>query len=114
LPLIGIPAGGGSLARGDRVEIFVRPESILLGRTPERLGAVDNRIRGRVDSVLFDGANSRVLVRHAASGHEIVATLPQTGAFAELSRGQDVHVGWTLAQAKCFPAGNDAAETPTV
>ena len=112
LPLIGVPAGGGSLARGDSVEIFVRPESILLGRTPERLGAVDNRIRGRVDSVLFDGANSRILVRHAASGHEIVATLPQTGAFADLTRGSEVYLGWTLAQAKCFPAGNGAPETP--
>jgi spermidine/putrescine transport system ATP-binding protein len=110
LPLIGVPAGGGSLARGDSVEIFVRPESILLGRTPERLGAVDNRIRCRVDSVLFDGANSRILVRHAASGHEIVATLPQTGAFADLARGSEVHLGWTLAQAKCFLAGNGAPE----
>ena len=109
LSLLGAPAGAGGLARGDRVEIFVRPESIILGHDATRLGAVDNRVRGRVENILFDGANSRVMVRDGASGHEIMVTLPQTGEFAALSRGQEVHLGWTLAQAKCFPAGDDAA-----
>jgi spermidine/putrescine transport system ATP-binding protein len=112
LSLLGSPAGDGRLARGDRVEIFVRPESIILGHDADRLGAVDNRMQGRVENLLFDGANSRVMVRDTRTGHEITVTLPQTGEFAELGRGRSVHLGWTRGQAKCFAVDDDAGEAP--
>ncbi|MFQ6022799.1 MAG: ABC transporter ATP-binding protein [Acidiferrobacterales bacterium] len=109
LSLLGTSASG--LARGKRVEIFVRPESIILGHDAGRHGTVENRVRGQVESILFNGANSRVMVRDAATGHEIIVSLPQTSEFAGLAKGEAVHLGWTRGQAKCFPASEDAAET---
>jgi spermidine/putrescine transport system ATP-binding protein len=67
-------------------------------------------MQGRVESLLFDGANSRVMVRDTRTGHEITVTLPQTGEFADLGRGRPVHLGWTRAQAKCFAVGDKTGE----
>lgn len=50
--------GTPGLREGAKVEVFLRPETISLGTD---LGA--SRLRGRVDSLLFNGANSRLLVR---------------------------------------------------
>ena len=52
-------------------------------------------------SILFNGAASRVLVEDDA-GETLEVTLPQTGEFASLKRGDMVHIGWGAAQATCF------------
>lgn len=66
-----------AMSQGDEVEIFVRPEAIALNRAgaPE----TSNQIEGTVDSLLFNGANSRILVR-TASGELIEVDTPQAGA----------------------------------
>ncbi|WP_323764451.1 ABC transporter ATP-binding protein [Marinovum sp.] len=91
----------GALAAGDRAEIFVRPESIRLAASAEALTAFDNHLQGRVTSLLFNGAASRVLVEDEA-GETLEVTLPQSGEFAALQRGDTVHIGWGAAQASCF------------
>ncbi len=93
--------GAGPLARGDEAEIFVRPEAVHIADSAEALAQFDNRLQGRVTSLLFNGAASRVLVEDDA-GETIEVTLPQTGAFSALKRGDIVHVGWGAAQATCF------------
>lgn len=90
------------LAAGQSVDLFVRPEAITLAGKEGELGAVANRLRGTVESVLFDGANSRVLVKEARTGGEITAALPQTGRFADLRPGQTVHLGWDAGGGLCF------------
>lgn len=95
---------GRSLNVGDRAEVFVRPEAIRIAGTPEELQHFDNRITGTVTSLLFNGAASRILVRDTA-GEEIEVTLPQSGEYAALSRGDAVHIGWSGDQGNCFPVG---------
>ena len=91
----------GPLAAGDTAEIFVRPESIRLAASAEALSGFDNQLQGKVKSILFNGAASRVLVQDDA-GETLEVTLPQSGEFAALKRGDAVHIGWGAAQATCF------------
>ncbi len=90
-----------ALSKGDAAEIFVRPEAVHLAASAEALLQFDNRLQGTVTSLLFNGAASRVLVEDDA-GETLEVTLPQTGEFASLKRGDRVHIGWGAAQATCF------------
>ncbi|SFC23947.1 ABC transporter ATP-binding protein [Tropicimonas isoalkanivorans] len=92
---------GRALSTGDRAEIFVRPEAIRIAHSAEELEHFDNRISGRVTSLLFNGADSRILV-DAAGSDEVAVNLPQSGEFAGLARGAPVHIGWSGAQGNCF------------
>ena len=102
LALVATANNAGEMSKGDTVEIFVRPESVALGRDKKQISAMDNQVEGEVVGVLFNGANSRVLVREAKSGGEIDIALPQTGEFNDLTRGQKIYMGWKHDQAKCF------------
>jgi spermidine/putrescine transport system ATP-binding protein len=62
----------------------------------------------RVDSLLFDGANSAVLLREAHSHTEFRIALPQTGEFANLTVGETVAFGFDAQRAVCFAAGDTA------
>ncbi|GLQ07626.1 ABC transporter ATP-binding protein [Sneathiella chinensis] len=93
---------GQGCKTGDAVDIFVRPESVALSRSADALSGMENRLAGQVKNVLFNGANSRILVQDPTNGGEIMVTLPQTGEFNDLRAGQDLHLGWKLSQAKCF------------
>jgi len=104
LTMIATRAGEPALSKGDAVDIFVRPEAIVLGRDADGAGGCENRLPGRVESLLFDGANSRVMVRHPATGGDIMVALPQTGELMGLRRGEDVYLGWRARQATCFAA----------
>jgi spermidine/putrescine transport system ATP-binding protein len=55
----------GAIAAGDAVEAFVRPEVVSLGRSAAELPAA-SRACGQVQSLLFDGANSAVLLQGSA------------------------------------------------
>jgi spermidine/putrescine transport system ATP-binding protein len=96
-------AHGRALKPGDLTDIFVRPEAIRLAHDAAEIGKFDNRIAGTVTSLLFNGAASRILVRDQ-QGEEIEVTLPQSGEFAALARGDTVHIGWSGEQGNCFPA----------
>ncbi len=95
------------LSKGDDVDIFVRPESIVISFDAKGVGKFDNNLQGTVEAVLFNGANSRTLVRETATGTQVDVALPQTGEFAELTPGTEVHLGWGRAQARCFAASDD-------
>jgi spermidine/putrescine transport system ATP-binding protein len=89
------------LAAGEAAEIFVRPESIRIAAGAEGLSGYENQLTGTVTSILFNGAASRVLVQDGA-GETLEVTLPQSGEFGGLKRGDTVHIGWGAAQAACF------------
>ena len=103
---LSLVAEGAAAAQGERVEIFVRPEAIRVGFEPGDVSGFENRLAGRVTSLLFNGANSRILVRDDRSGGEIDVALPQSGEFSKLDRDAFVHVGWSRAQSICFPTGS--------
>ncbi len=107
LTMIATQAGDSGISKGDPVDIFVRPEAIVLGRDAGGADGRENRLPGRVESILFDGANSRVMVRHPQTGDDIMVALPQTGGLVGLARGEDVHLGWDARQAKCFAAATE-------
>jgi spermidine/putrescine transport system ATP-binding protein len=90
------------LVTGQSVDLFVRPEGITLSKNPVEVGGLANRLAGTVESVLFDGANSRVLVKEARTGGEVTAALPQTDRFADLGPGQSLHLGWSAGGGLCF------------
>ncbi len=96
-----IGVSGTTLASGDDVDIFVRPEAMSIGHgAGEKIG---NRIAGTVDSLLFNGANSRLLVR-VASG-ELLEVDSQNMDGAEPKRpGMSVELTFQPSRTLCFPA----------
>jgi len=96
---------GRGLAVGDPAEIFVRPEAIRIANDAADVAQFENRMTGRVASLLFNGAASRAMLRPESGGDEIEVALPQSGEFADLSRGDTVHIGWDGAQANAFATG---------
>ena len=93
------------LKKGDKAEIFVRPEAIEIAKSKAALKTFENHVSGTVSSILFNGANSRILVRDDASGGEIDVSLPQSGVFSNLQRGQAVNIGWSIEKSSCFMKG---------
>jgi spermidine/putrescine transport system ATP-binding protein len=57
---------------------------------------------GKVESLLFDGANSAVLVREATTQLEFRIALPQTGRFADLVPGEYLAFGFEPTRAVSF------------
>jgi spermidine/putrescine transport system ATP-binding protein len=97
---------GGSIAAGDPVDAFMRPEVIDLARDASELPSTAQRFAGSVQSLLFDGANSAVLVREETTRAEIRIALPQTGRFADLGVDEKVTFSVDPQRAVCFRAGN--------
>jgi len=92
----------GTLAAGDAVEAFVRPEVVDIARDANELPRGAQRFAGRVASLLFDGANSAVLVTEETTRAEIRIALPQTGRFADLSVDEKIAFGFDAERAVCF------------
>jgi spermidine/putrescine transport system ATP-binding protein len=105
---IRLPGGSVIEGTGDaghaRGACFVRPEAIAIAAAPDALDGLPNRFAGRVAAVLFDGANSSVMIEAAGLGAPLRAALPQTGAMAGLGVGAPVAVGWSAEAARIFPA----------
>jgi len=101
---LAIPARAvGKVACGAAVEAFVRPEVARLARRAAVLtDAGLPSFSARVESLLFDGANSAVLLREAQSNAEFRIALPQTGEFADLTVGETVAFGFDAQRAVCF------------
>jgi spermidine/putrescine transport system ATP-binding protein len=94
----------GAITRGAPVEAFIRPEAVTLGRSAAELPAGQSPCTGEVLSLLFDGANSVVLLRETKSRAELRVALPQTGAYADLSPGATIAFAFDPQRAFCFPA----------
>ena len=95
----------GQVALGQAVEVFIRPEAISLARQAAELPQNHSgyiSFTGQVESLLFDGANSAVLLRETASRTEWRIALPQTGLLADLRVGETVTFGFDSMQAVCF------------
>lgn len=98
----------GAIATGDAVEVFVRPEVAILARSAAELPPGQPHHAGDVQSVLFDGANSAVLLQEARSRREFRIALPQTGQFSDLKPQEKVMFSFDPSRAVCFPARTGA------
>jgi spermidine/putrescine transport system ATP-binding protein len=94
----------GEVSVGDAVEAFVRPEAALLARDLAELPAEQPSYAGRVESVLFDGANSTVQLREVTTQLDFRVALPHIGRLADLRVGEAVHFGFDPQRAVCFRA----------
>src|SRR5690606_25520716 len=99
--MVHLEGGGRAAARladgsrqGDRVEVFLRPEVVAIGSGGE--GAT---LDGVVDSLLFNGANSRVLVR-AVNGRLVEVADPSAAPAVE--KGDAVKLTWQPTRARVF------------
>ncbi|MGD1926279.1 MAG: ABC transporter ATP-binding protein [Paracoccaceae bacterium] len=103
LSMIATRREGEGFIEGQNVTVFVRPEFVTASKR-ETAGSKDgseNQLAGVVDSVLFNGANSRVLVR--GPSHELIeADVVVTGGTEDLRAGDAVTLGWAPAQTMCF------------
>jgi len=99
----------GSIAAGDAVEVFVRPEVAMLARNEDELPSGQPRHAGEVQSLLFDGANSAVLLQETRSRREFRIALPQTGQFSDLKPQEKVLFSFDPSRAVCFAARPGAA-----
>jgi len=94
----------GTLDVGQSASLFIRPEAIEIGRSPRELPAGEPVWSASVQSVLFDGGNSTVMVLEDKSQTPLHIALPLTGRLADLKAGETVHFGYQPAQAWCFSA----------
>lgn len=99
---------GQPCKQGQAVSVYVRPEFIQVepagnGVQLSALPSGVNTVDGQVDSVLFNGANSRLLVRTAQ--HQLLETdVTLSGASNDISPGTPVRLSWSARQALCFDA----------
>jgi spermidine/putrescine transport system ATP-binding protein len=98
-PLLATPMQPGLAGN---VSLFIRPETISLARNGHQLAGHANRLQGQVESLLFDGANSTVLVREAGSGCALQVALPHSGQLTDLVPGETVHLGIRTEHVQAF------------
>lgn len=89
-------AGDQGVRPGAAVEVFVRPEALSLGAAD-----IGNRLTGTVDSLLFNGANSRVLVRTGNGDLAEVGQIIMSGS-SPIGPGDRVDISWTRDHCLCF------------
>lgn len=90
-----------SKGQGDRLELFVRPEAIILD--PAESIADINRFSLTVRNILFDGSNTKLLTTVGNSDHELTVALPQNQQFAHIGRGDVVSAGVHIDSCRCYP-----------
>ena len=95
------------LSAGAQAQLFVRPEAmVLLDGSQAQLGNGWAIYEGQVVSLLFDGANSAVLVNESQTQTPLRIALPQTGQYAGLQVGQSLRFGFDPENAVCFGASD--------
>lgn len=90
------------LTPGTAVSIFIRPEAIIIA--PDEGPDHFNRLTVTIKSILFDGANSRLLATPEDGESELMIALPQNRQYDHLKIGDRVDVGWNARSARCFKA----------
>jgi len=100
----------GPVRVGDTVQAFVRPEVAGISRQAQTFtDQGHSAYGGKVESILFDGANSAVLLREDKTQLEFRIALPQTGQFHALAVGEQVHFGFDPQRAVCFATSDPPA-----
>ena len=103
----------GAIAPGEAVEGFVRPEVASLGRCRGGTAArASRRHAGAVQSVLFDGANSAVLLQEGRTRREFRIALPQTGQFSDLKAAASRCSSVSIPSGRCASRRAPGAAEP--
>lgn len=87
------------------VDLFLRPEAMLIQPDP---GIPDlNRFEVVIKSILFDGANSRLLANPLDAETELLVALPQNRQYDYIQINDKIEVGWSMQSGICFPKNKD-------
>ena len=89
---------GAELLGGTEADLFIRPEAVEI----EPDGSAFDVLRGTVRALLFDGGNSRLLVRPEGTDDELLVALPQTGRHDAVKVGDSLRIGWIPSSSRCF------------
>ena len=89
------------LTPGAAVSLFIRPEAIIIA--PEAGLRHLNRLDVTIKSILFDGANSRLLANPPSSDTELLIALPQNRQYDYIRAGDKIEIGWARVSGICFP-----------
>jgi len=92
---------GSSCPPGDSISIYVRPEFITVNRSQPTPDDQTNYLQAQVDSILFNGANSRLLVRSTKQELLEVDT-HLTGGLDDFKAGDNVTLSWPVTQTRCY------------
>jgi spermidine/putrescine transport system ATP-binding protein len=89
-----------ALQPGDEVDLFLRPEAMLIQPDPSLSGL--NRFEVIIKDILFDGANSRLLAHPLDAAMELLIALPQNRQFDYIKKNDKVEIGWDQQSGICF------------
>lgn len=89
------------LAAGSPVDLFLRPEAMLIQPDPSLTRL--NRFAVIVKTLLFDGANSRLLAKLPHSDEEVLIALPQNRQYDHIRPNDRIEIGWDEKSGICFP-----------
>jgi spermidine/putrescine transport system ATP-binding protein len=87
--------------QGDQLDLFIRPESFILD-PPATMKEI-NRFSLHVQSILFDGSNTKLLATIDNSDHELTVALPQNQQFVHIGKGDAVVAGVHIGSCRCYP-----------
>ncbi len=90
-------------AQNDQLDLFIRPESIILD--PADSIEDTNRFSLTVRNILFDGSNTKILATVDGSTCELTVALPQNQQFAHIGKGDTIPAGVHLSSCRCYPRG---------
>ena len=82
------------------IELYVRPEAIIIN--PKITKENFNILNVSVKTILFDGANSRLLVVPEDSKQELIVSLPQNKQFDYIKTKDKIKIGWDPEAVVCF------------
>jgi spermidine/putrescine transport system ATP-binding protein len=86
---------------GIRVDLFLRPEAMLI--QPDASFTDLNRFEVVVKDILFDGANSQLLVTPLNTQEEFLVALPQNRQYDFIKKMDKIEIGWDRQSGICFP-----------
>ena len=89
-----------NLEPGTAVDLFLRPEAMLIQPEPGLSGL--NRFEVVVRDILFDGANSRLMAHPLDADTELLIALPQTHQYDYIKKNDKIEIGWDPQSGICF------------
>jgi len=82
------------------IELYVRPEAVIIN---PKIGKENlNILNVTVKAILFDGANSKLLVVPEKSEQELIVSLPQNKQFDYIEARDKIKIGWDPEAVVCF------------
>lgn len=81
-------------------KVFLRPESIILFPSDDLKDI--NRFNIIVQTILFDGSNTKLLTKIENTQYELQVSLPQNKQFSHIKVGDSINVGIDYLDCKCY------------